>query len=55
MAQVVGKRARLKAEAKPVRRDGYVFILPGNTVGFALNTGRMAGTNAVEYMKGLGR
>jgi fumarate reductase flavoprotein subunit len=30
--------------------DSYVFILPGNTMGFALNTGRIAGENAVEYV-----
>ena len=28
--------------------DSYVFILPGNTMGFALNSGRMAGEHAVE-------
>jgi fumarate reductase flavoprotein subunit len=33
--------------------DSYVFVLPGNTMGFALNTGRIAGENAVEYMKTL--
>lgn len=30
--------------------DSYCFILPGNTMGFALNSGRMAGKNAVDYM-----
>ena len=30
--------------------DSYVFILPGNTMGFALNSGRMAGEHAVEYL-----
>jgi fumarate reductase flavoprotein subunit len=29
--------------------DSYVFVLPGNTMGFALNTGRIAGENAAEY------
>lgn len=29
--------------------DSYVFILPGNTMGYALNTGRMAGEHAVDY------
>jgi fumarate reductase flavoprotein subunit len=28
-----------------------VFILPGNTMGFAINTGRIAGENALEYIK----
>jgi fumarate reductase flavoprotein subunit len=31
--------------------DSYVFILPGNTMGFALNTGRIAGENAAGYAK----
>lgn len=30
--------------------DSYVFILPGNTMGFALNSGRMAGEHAVDYL-----
>jgi fumarate reductase flavoprotein subunit len=34
--------------------DSYVFSLPGNTMGFALNSGRMAGENAAEYLKSLG-
>jgi fumarate reductase flavoprotein subunit len=31
--------------------DTYVFLLPGNTMGFALNSGRMAGENAAKYIK----
>ena len=30
--------------------DSYVFVLPGNTMGFALNSGRMAGENAAKYV-----
>ena len=30
--------------------DSYCFILPGNTLGFALNSGRMAGKNAIDYI-----
>ncbi|MBT8226531.1 MAG: FAD-dependent oxidoreductase [Dactylosporangium sp.] len=30
--------------------DSYCFYLPGNTMGFAINSGRMAGYHAVEYM-----
>ena len=30
--------------------DSYVFVLPGNTMGFALNSGRMAGENAADYV-----
>jgi fumarate reductase flavoprotein subunit len=33
--------------------DSYVFILPGNSMGFALNSGRMAGENAVAFLQGL--
>ena len=29
--------------------DSYVFVLPGNTMGFALNSGRIAGESAAEY------
>lgn len=31
--------------------DSYCFYMPGNTMGFAINSGRMAGYNAVEYME----
>lgn len=37
-------------DACAIYGDSYVFILPGNTMGFALNTGRMAGENAAEYV-----
>jgi fumarate reductase flavoprotein subunit len=30
--------------------DSYVFVLPGNTMGFAVNSGRIAGENALEYI-----
>lgn len=30
--------------------DSYCFFLPGNTMSFAINSGRMAAYNAVEYM-----
>lgn len=30
--------------------DSYCFVLPGNTMGFALNSGRIAGENAAEYI-----
>ncbi|MBP2656339.1 MAG: FAD-dependent oxidoreductase [Firmicutes bacterium] len=30
--------------------DSYCFILPGNTMGFALNSGRMAGMNSIDYI-----
>ena len=38
-------------DACAVYADSYVFVLPGNTMGFALNSGRMAGENAADYVK----
>ena len=35
--------------------DTYIFYLPGNTLGFALNSGRMAGENAAEYIKSIAK
>jgi fumarate reductase flavoprotein subunit len=32
--------------------DSYIFIMPGNTMGFAVNSGRMAGENAAIYVTG---
>ena len=40
-------------DACSIYGDSYVFVLPGNTMGFALNSGRMAGENAVAYIKTL--
>jgi fumarate reductase flavoprotein subunit len=31
--------------------DSYCFLLPGNTMGFAVNTGRIAGMEAAEYVQ----
>ena len=31
--------------------DSYVFILLGNTKGLAINTGRIAEENTLEYIK----
>lgn len=36
-------------DANTIYGDTYLFYLPGNTLGFALNTGRMAGENAAKY------
>jgi fumarate reductase flavoprotein subunit len=38
-------------DANSVCDMDYVFILPGNTLGFAVNSGRIAGESAVEYIK----
>ena len=35
-------------DACTIYGDSYPFILPGNTMGFALNTGRIAGENAAQ-------
>lgn len=33
--------------------DSYMFLLPGNTMGYALNSGRMAGENATDFIDSL--
>lgn len=33
--------------------DCYPFIFPGSTMGYAMNTGRIAGENAADYIKSL--
>lgn len=38
-------------DACAIYGDSYVFVLPGNTMGFAVNSGRIAGENAAEYAK----
>jgi len=38
-------------DATAIYADSYVFVLPGNTMGFAINGGRMAGENAADYIK----
>jgi fumarate reductase flavoprotein subunit len=42
-------------DACSIYGDSYVFILPGNTMGFAINSGRIAGENAAAYVKEGGR
>jgi fumarate reductase flavoprotein subunit len=37
-------------DANSIYGDTYAFVLPGNTLGFALNSGRIAGEAAVEYI-----
>jgi fumarate reductase flavoprotein subunit len=36
-------------DATSIYFDSYIFIFPGNTMGFALNSGRIAGRNAADY------
>jgi fumarate reductase flavoprotein subunit len=38
-------------DACDIYGDSYVFVLPGNTMGFAINTGRMAGENVADYIR----
>lgn len=38
-------------DACAIYGDSYVFVLPGNTMGFAVNSGRIAGENAAEYVR----
>jgi fumarate reductase flavoprotein subunit len=37
-------------DANSIYGDSYAFLLPGNTMGFALNSGRIAGENAADYV-----
>lgn len=39
-------------DANTIYGDSYNFTLPGNSMGFAVNTGRMAGEAAAEYVTG---
>ncbi len=41
-------------DACDIYGDTYVFQLPGNTMGFAMTSGRMAAEHAAEYIKSLG-
>ena len=38
------------ADACNIYDDSYMFLLPGNSTGFAVNTGRIAGMEAAEYV-----
>jgi fumarate reductase flavoprotein subunit len=38
-------------DACAIYGDSYVFTLPGNTMGFAVNSGRIAGENAADYVR----
>ena len=33
--------------------DSYMFLLPGNTMGYCVNTGRFAGDSASDYVNEL--
>lgn len=38
------------ADACNIYDDSYMFLLPGNSMGFAVNSGRIAGMSVVEYI-----
>ena len=39
------------ADACNIYDDSYMFLLPGNSMGFAVNSGRIAGMSAAEYIQ----
>ena len=39
------------ADACNLYDDSYMFLLPGNSMGFAVNTGRIAGAEAARYLE----
>ena len=44
------------ADACNIYDDSYMFLLPGNSMGFAVNTGRIAGMEAAAYIaRGTGK
>lgn len=38
------------ADSCNIYDDSYMFLLPGNSMGYAVNTGRIAGMSAAEYV-----
>lgn len=41
------------SDANTIYGDSYNFKLPGNTLGFAINSGRIAGTSITEFIESL--
>lgn len=39
------------ADSCNIYNDSYMFLLPGNSMGYAVNTGRIAGMEAAEYVE----
>ena len=39
------------ADACNIYDDSYMFLLPGNSMGYAVNTGRIAGMEAAAYVQ----
>jgi len=40
------------SDANSIYGDSYTMMMPGNTMGFAYNSGRIAGENAAKYARG---
>lgn len=40
------------ADSCNIYNDSYMFLLPGNSMGYAVNSGRIAGMSAAEYVEG---
>ena len=40
-------------DANSIHSDSYTFIMPGNTMGFAINSGRIAGESAADFVDSL--
>ena len=41
------------SDANTIYGDSYNFTLPGNTMGFAVNSGRMAGESVMDYISNM--
>jgi fumarate reductase flavoprotein subunit len=41
------------ADSCNIYDDSYMFLLPGNSMGYAVNSGRIAGRSAAEYLENL--
>ena len=39
------------ADSCAIYEDSYMFLLPGNSMGYAVNTGRIAANSAIEYIR----
>ena len=39
------------ADACNIYDDSYMFLLPGNSMGFAVNSGRIAGKESAAYIR----
>ncbi len=50
--EVIGGLYGAGSDVNDIYDGSYVFTFPGNTMGFALNSGRIAGENAASYVQG---